>query len=89
MLRATTLAVDFICRAKPEGGHPAFIRITLIFCTWIYFGLNFSFFGFPLLWANPSPLLFVISVIGLTLTALFFDPAERRWYYKAWRKGWS
>jgi len=27
--------------------------------------------------------------MGLTLTALFFDPAERRWYYKAWRKGWS
>ena len=89
MLYAITLAVVFIRNTKPEGAHPAFIRITLIFCTWIYFGLNFAFFGFPLLWANPSALLFFISVIGLTLTALFFDPAERRWYYKAWKKGWS
>ena len=94
MLFATTLAVGFALKAEPNREHPAFIRSALIFCTWIYFGLNFAFFGFPLPWMDwtgrtPSAILFFISAMGLTLTALFFDPAERCWYYKAWRKDWS
>lgn len=94
MLFATTLAVGFALKAEPNREHPAFIRSALIFCTWIYFGLNFAFFGFPLPWMDwtgrtPSAILFFISAMGLTLTALFFDPAERCWYYKAWRKNWS
>ena len=93
MLLATTLAVGFARKAKPDGEHPAFIRSALIFCTWAYFGLNFAFFGFPLPWEGwtgrtPNAVLFFISAMGLTLTALFFDPVERRWYYKAWKKDW-
>lgn len=93
MLLATTLAVGFARKAKPDGEHPAFIRSALIFCTWTYFGLNFAFFGFPLPWEGwtgrtPNAVLFFISAMGLTLTALFFDPVERRWYYKAWKKDW-
>jgi len=85
MLYATTLAVFFIREAEPTGEHPAFIRITLLFCTWIYFGLNFAFFGFPSLWSNPNALLFFISAIGLTLTTLFFDPSECHWSYRVWK----
>ena len=88
MFYATTLAISFRLRATPDGEHPAFIRTTLIFCIWIYFGLNFAFFGFPLLWVHPNALLFFIAATGLTLTALFFDPAECCWSYRAWKKDW-
>ena len=47
MLLATTFAVSFARKAGPAGGHTAFIRNALLFCTWMYFGLNFAFFGFP------------------------------------------
>ena len=93
ILLATTLAIGCLHKAKSAGEHPAFIRSTLMFYTWIYFGLNFAFFSFPLPWVdwtgrNTNAILFFISAMGLTLTALFFDPAKQHWYYKAWRKGW-
>jgi hypothetical protein len=93
MLLAATLAIWFARQARPSGEHPAFIRNALLFCTWIYFGLNFAFFGFPLPWEDwggrtPNAVLFFIAAIGLTLTALFFDPVECRWRCKAWKKDW-
>ena len=85
MFYAIILSVFFIRRAESSEEHPSFIRITLIFCTWIYFGLNYAFFGFPSLWNSPSALLFLISAVGLSLTGLFFDPAKCNWSYKFWR----
>jgi hypothetical protein len=87
MLLAVTLAVWFARKAKPAGEHPAFIRNALLFCTWVYFGLNYAFFGFPLLWEDwggrtPNAVLFFIAAAGLTLAALFFDPGERRWTWR-------
>ena len=94
MLLAVTLAVWFARKAKPAGEHPAFIRSTLLFCTWIYFGLNYAFFGFPWPWEawggrTPNAVLFFIAAMGLTLTALFFEPTGRRWQLRAWKKGWN
>jgi len=94
MLLAVTLAVWFARKAKPAGEHPAFIRSTLLFCTWIYFGLNYAFFGFPWPWEawggrTPNAVLFFIAAMGLTLTVLFFDPTGRRWQLRAWKKGWD
>ena len=94
MLIATTIAIWFARQAKPVGEHPAFIRNALLFCTWVYFGLNYAFFGFPLLWEDwggrtPNAVLFFIAAMGLTLTALFFNPLGRRWQWKAWQRDWD
>jgi hypothetical protein len=94
MLIATTIAVWFARQAKPSGEHPAFIRNALLFCTWVYFGLNYAFFGFPLPWEDwggrtPNAVLFFIAAVGLTLTALFFSPLGRRWQWKAWQRDWD
>jgi hypothetical protein len=53
----------------------------------MYFGLNFAFFGYPLPWREwtgrtPNAALFFIAAAGLTLTALFFNPVERRWTWR-------
>ena len=93
LLLATILAVWFVRQARPQGEHPAFIRTALLFCTWVYFGLNFAFFDFPFPWEDwtgrtPNAVLFFISAAGLTLTALWFDPVERRWRFDAWKKDW-
>ena len=94
ILLAVTLAAWFAQKAKPAGEHPAFIRNALLFCTWVYFGLNYAFFGFPLLWEDwggrtPNAVLFFIAAMGLTLTALFFNPLRRRWQWQAWQKDWD
>ena len=94
MLIATTIAIWFARQAKPAGEHPAFIRNALLFCTWVYFGLNYAFFGFPPLWEDwggrtPNAVLFFIAAVGLTLTALFFSPLGRRWQWKAWQRDWD
>lgn len=94
MLIATTIAIWFARQAKPVGEHPAFIRNALLFCTWVYFGLNYAFFGFPPLWEDwggrtPNAVLFFIAAMGLTLTALFFNPLGRRWQWKAWQRDWD
>ena len=84
---AVALAAWFLRTAKPAGGHPRFLRAALLFNVWMYFGLNFAFFGYPLPWQDwtgrtPNAVLFFIAAAGLTLMALFFHPAERKW---AWR----
>jgi len=84
---AAVLAVWFLRKAKPAGGHPCFIRAALLFNVWMYFGLNFAFFGYPLPWREwtgrtPNAVLFFIAAAVLTLAALFFDPGERRWTWR-------
>ena len=88
---AAVLAVWFLRKAKPAGGHPCFIRAALLFNVWMYFGLNFAFFGYPLPWREwtgrtPNAVLFFIAAAGLTLTALFFNPVERRWTWRICEK---
>jgi len=85
---AAGLAAWFLRQANPAGGHPRFIRTALLFNTWMYFGLNFAFFGYPLPWREwtgrtPNAALFFAAAAVLTITALFFDPVERRW---TWRR---
>ena len=93
MLLALTLAVWFAQKAKPAGEHPAFIRNALLSCTWVYFGLNYAFFGFPWPWEDwggrtPNAVVFFIFAAGITLMALFFDPLSRRWHFGAWLEDW-
>ncbi|MBC8245691.1 MAG: hypothetical protein H8E20_15025 [Verrucomicrobia bacterium] len=89
MLIATTIAVWFARQAKPNGEHPLFLRVALLFCVWVYHDLNFAFFGFPWPWEvwggrHPNALMFFICMLGLSAVALFYNPTERRWQWDAW-----
>ncbi len=56
--------------------------VLLIFCSWIYFGLNFAFFKYPFPWntwtaRTPSNLIFTVCVTGLTIASICFLVIER------------
>jgi hypothetical protein len=94
MLIATTIAVWFARQAKPSGEHPLFIRCALLFCVWVYHDLNFAFFSFPWPWEgwggrHPNASIFFICMLGLSAVALFYNPTERRWQWKAWQRDWD
>ena len=58
----------------------SFARWALLFSAWTYFCLNFAFFEFSWPWApldqwtsrTPNASLFAISLLGITLTTLFY-----------------
>lgn len=61
----------------PRRAEPAhrFLADGLLFCTWLYFGLNFAFFRFPWPWQDwtnrtPNALVFTVCALGLTWLAL-------------------
>ena len=92
LMAATALAIYHGGGFQRTRGLPAFIPGALVFCTWIFFSLNFAFFDFPWPWEawtgrTPNTILFFIAAMGLTVIVLFFDPDTRRWHWKGWESG--
>ena len=92
LMAAAALAIYHGCGFRRTRRLPAFIPGALLFCTWIFFSLNFAFFDFPWPWEawsgrTPNAILFFAAAIGLTVTVLFFDPDTRRWHLKGWESG--
>ena len=73
LLLALCLALFFARRhSRPAQ---SFLVCGLIFCTWLYFGLNFAFFRFPWPWEKwtgrtPNAIVFAVFAVSLTLLAL-------------------
>jgi hypothetical protein len=70
LLIATAAAVWFV-RAAPRHTGRDFARPALLLSTWMYFSLNYAFFGFPWPWSDwtsrtPSGLIFTVCAVGLT-----------------------
>lgn len=84
----TVLALHFARAARQSGGRQEtesttpkpksfarrFQAVGLFATTWLYFGLNYAFFHFPLPWKEwsgrtPNAILFFVFAIGLTILA--------------------
>jgi hypothetical protein len=64
----------YFARRRAEVAQP-FLTNGLLFCTWLYFALNFAFFRFPWPWQEwtartPNALVFLVCAAGLTMIAL-------------------
>jgi hypothetical protein len=84
LLLATGAAIWFMRQAAAGRTGREFTRYGLLFCTWLYFLLNFAFFRFPWPWADwtsrtPSGIAFTICTIGLTIIALTAWRCESVW----------
>ena len=63
-----------------EGTGRSYARWTLLFSAWVFFGLNFAFFDFSFPWKpitewtsrTPNTMLFLISLLGITLVTLTY-----------------
>ena len=91
LLAASVFAAWSAGKSARGEEHPTFIRNALLFCTWIYFGLNFAFFNFPWPWADwggrtAHGLIFTVCALGLSAVCLFFNPANNRWSGSAWKR---
>lgn len=67
----TAAAVSFARASAKHGQAHSFLRPTLLFTTWLYFGLNYAFFHFPWPWAawtsrTPNAIVFTLCAAGLT-----------------------
>jgi len=74
LLLALGMTVYF-SRHRAENSQ-SFLVWGLVFCTWLYFALNFAFFRFPWPWQEwtartPNAVVFLVCAAGLTLIALF------------------
>lgn len=75
-LGVTALVAAWYARGdRVRQGAAGFLRSTLLLSVWLYFGLNFAFFGFPWPWASwttrtPSALVFLGCALGLSGLAL-------------------
>ncbi|MBL8851945.1 MAG: hypothetical protein JNG89_19890 [Planctomycetaceae bacterium] len=77
LLLAGSVAIYF-ARRRSESAQ-SFLSNGLLFCTWLYFALNFAFFRFPWPWEEwtgrtPNALVFVVFALGLTTLALSRRP---------------
>lgn len=72
---AIMLATAIFFARRGRAGRPgrSFTRWALILSAWMYFSLNFAFWGSPEMknWSGPG-WIFVVCVLSLTLAALFF-----------------
>ena len=78
--RRLALDIYLVCRALAAHGVPLRVLLVgtsalilangLLFCTWLYFALNFAFFRFPGLVAGNGP-------AGLRICAAFSVPRRR------------
>ena len=78
----TAAAIGFAAteRRHRVAGH--FLALGLLITAWLYFGLNFAFFHFPWPWQEwtgrtPNGLLFMVSLMCLTLLAIYTIYAGR------------
>ncbi len=83
MLLLLALATYFALATKKPNQTERFLATSLLATTWLYFGLNFAFFRFPLPWQEwsgrtPSAILFSIATISLTLLSIWPANASRR-----------
>ena len=75
LLIATLLTIYSIRREHDGEDGRVLVRRSLLWNTWIYFGLNYAFFHYPWPWATwtgrtPNGLIFTICAVGLTWLAL-------------------
>jgi len=82
MALAIGLAIWYQRKGRAGQTGTAFARGALLFCTWIYFTLNFAFFNFPWPWETwtgrtPNAMVYVVCVVALTALALFWGKGER------------
>ncbi len=90
LVLATAFAVWSATRVHENKDSLYFTRRALLFGTWMYFGLNYAFFSFPVPWPwswpfpwlqdvgrSQSALIFTIQAIGLTLAALLLRRENR------------
>lgn len=73
LVLTTAVAIWLLRRPKDAPAGPG-LRVSLLLTTWLYFGLNFGFFGFPWPWQTwtartPNALVYVGCAVGLTLCA--------------------
>lgn len=78
----TTLAAIWLARRPKDVPAGSGLRLSLLLTTWLYFGLNFGFFGFPWPWQawtgrTPNALAYVVCSVGLTLCALLAGRSQR------------
>jgi hypothetical protein len=71
----TAAAIWFACQIGRRLSGREFARRALLINAWLYFGLNFAFFGFPWPWLKwtartPNALAFTMCVAGLTVACL-------------------
>ncbi|HOW67636.1 MAG TPA: hypothetical protein PK256_20345 [Verrucomicrobiota bacterium] len=64
-------AVGSIRKSRGGAGALSYTRETLLWATWLYFGLNFAVFRFPWPWSpwtarTPNALVFFVCALGLT-----------------------
>ncbi len=81
LLIATGAALWFAHRGKTGQTGRYLTRRALLFCTWMYFSLNYAFFDFPWPWEDwtgrtPNGLIFTVCAIGLTVLALAVHRGE-------------
>ncbi len=61
----------------------AFTPVVLLVCTWMYFGLNFAFFDYPLPWnewttRTPNALYYFAAAVYLTILSVLGIAASRK-----------
>ena len=71
----TTAAIWFPSQVGRGFSGREFARRALLLNAWLYFGLNYAFFGFPWPWEKwtgrtPNALAFTVCVVGLTIACL-------------------
>jgi hypothetical protein len=76
LLTTTAVAVYFARTSRQEEPSRSFCRVALVLATFVYFGLNMAFFGFPFYWEQfplweNCPLLFE-NWTGRTSSAIIF-----------------
>ena len=75
LLAALAVALWLSAKGKKGQSSRDFARIGLLFCTWLYFILNYAFFRLPWPWTEwtgrtPSGIIFTVCAIGLTVAAV-------------------
>lgn len=78
LLAATALAVWAARGEIARPGETAFIPRAVLFTTWVYFGLNYAFFGFPWPWMpwggrTANGLIFTLFAFGLTAMVVLIE----------------
>lgn len=73
LLLALAITIHY-ARRRSDIAQP-FLAGGLLFCTWLYFALNFAFFRYPWPWLKwtdrtPNALVFLVCAAGLTWLAL-------------------
>ena len=72
LLMTTAIALVFALRSKRSVEARSYLRWGLIANAWLYFSLNFAFFGFPFVWSEwtgrtPHALIFAVCLLGITI----------------------